>query len=106
MIVLNHSNFQKEVLESTIPVIVDFFGIWCPPCKILAPILEELDKEYKDKIKFTKVDIDENFELAEKYNIMSVPTLIFLKNGQERGRLVGLRPKEELKKEIEILIKP
>jgi thioredoxin 1 len=104
MIILNNSNFQKEVLESKVPVVVDFFGTWCPPCKMLAPVLEQLDKEFQDQVKLAKVDIDENLVLAQKYGVMSVPTLIFFKNGQERNRLVGLRLKEEIRKEIEKLI--
>ena len=91
-----------KFLKSKIPVLVDFYSSWCPPCKMLEPILEGLEAEegIKGKIKFVRVNVDENRELAAKYNIMSVPTLILFKNGKEEKRIVGLRSKEELKKEL------
>ncbi len=101
MVSVNKDNFQQEVIESPLPVMVDFFGQWCPPCKVLGPIIEELDKEFQGKIKITKLNIDENLELAQKYGVMSVPTLIFFKNGKKVNRVIGLVSKEEIKKEIE-----
>ncbi len=103
MLILDTNNFQKEVLESNIPVMVDFFGVWCPPCQVLGPIIEELANEFQDKIKIFKLDVDKYSEIAQEYNIMSVPTLIFFKNGKEINRLVGLYSKEEIKKEIEMM---
>ena len=98
MLILNQENFQEEVLKSAEPILVDFAAIWCPPCRMLKPILEELEKNFSEKIKFTQVDIDQSPELAEKYEVMSVPTLIIFKNGQEIKRLIGLQNKRDLEK--------
>lgn len=87
-------------LENKIPVLVDFYSDFCPPCRMLEPIFEELKKEFKGKIKFARVNVDENRELAARYNVMSIPTLILFKKGKEEKRIVGLRSKEELKKEL------
>lgn len=87
-------------LENKIPVLVDFYSDFCPPCKMLEPIFAELEKEFKGKIKFARVNVDENRELAARYNVMSIPTLILFKKGKEEKRIVGLRSKEELKKEL------
>jgi len=92
---ITNQNFEKEVLQSDRPVIVDFFATWCGPCKMLAPILEEIEKE-NTNIKVCKVDIDEESELASKYQIMSVPTLIAIKNGEIINTLVGVRGKQEI----------
>mgnify|MGYP001617547273 FL=1 len=100
-VVLNGSNFEKEVIDSNLPVLVDFWAVWCGPCKALAPIIEEIAKDYKGKIKVGKVNVDENNDLAAKYNIMSIPTLKFFKNGKIVQELVGAAPKDS----IENLIK-
>ncbi|MCX6796936.1 MAG: thioredoxin [Candidatus Doudnabacteria bacterium] len=100
-VVLNGSNFEKEVINSNLPVLVDFWAVWCGPCKALAPIIEEIAKDYKGKIKVGKVNVDENNDLAAKYNIMSIPTLKFFKNGKIVQELVGAAPKDS----IENLIK-
>ncbi|MBL7150473.1 thioredoxin [Candidatus Microgenomates bacterium] len=99
---LTTTNFEKEVLENKIPVLVDFYSSWCPPCKMLAPIIEELAKELKGEIKVGKLNIDQAREIAGKYGVMSIPTLILFKNGKEEKRIVGLRSKEEILKEIRI----
>ena len=95
-----NDNFKKEVLESKEPVLVDFNAEWCPPCQALHPILEELADERKD-FKIVSVDIDEQDELAEKYEVSSIPCLIFFKNGEEVDRRVGLQPKKRLIKILE-----
>ena len=100
-VVLNGSNFEKEVVDSNLPVLVDFWAIWCGPCKALAPIVAEIAKDYEGKIKVGKVNVDENNDLAAKYNIMSIPTLKFFKNGKIVQELVGAAPKDS----IENLIK-
>ncbi|MFN3301698.1 MAG: thioredoxin [Patescibacteria group bacterium] len=101
---LNKKNFKKEVLEeSKIPVLVDFYADWCPPCRVLSPILEELEGKYQDKIKFAKVNVGEEQDLASNYKVISIPTLIIFKNGQEIKRMVGLLPKEDLEKILELL---
>jgi len=104
MMILSNQNFQKEVLESPIPVLVDFFAPWCPPCRVLGPIIEELDKDYQGKIKIVKFDVDQGVETAQKYGVLSVPTLIIFKNGEEIKRIIGLHSKEELKNEIDKII--
>ena len=93
---INSENFEKEVLNSEKPVLVDFFADWCGPCKMMAPIVEELATELDGKVKVGKINVDENSDIAVEYNVMSIPTLIIFKNGKEEKRLVGLRDKEEL----------
>jgi len=93
---LTDQNFQAEVLGSSEPVLVDFWATWCGPCRALSPKIEELAKEYKGKVKVGKLDIDDNQQVAEKYGIMSVPTVLLFKNGQKFGQLVGNHPKSKL----------
>ncbi|MFR8011385.1 MAG: thioredoxin [Clostridia bacterium] len=88
--------FKQEILDSQIPVLTDFWATWCNPCRMLAPILEELAQDYEGKVKFCKVDVDENADLAVMYGIVSVPTLILMKSGKEVERISGLRSLEEL----------
>lgn len=95
------SNFKKEVLESNLVVLVDFWATWCGPCKMVAPIVEELAKEYDKKIKIGKIDIDENPRIPTQYGVMSIPTLMFFKKGQVLDQAVGALSKTELKKKIE-----
>ena len=95
------SNFQKEVLESTVPVVVDFWAEWCGPCKMMAPVLDELAHEYDGKIRFVKVNTDENYESAARYGIQSIPTLVIFRGGREVNRLIGFAPKPQLKRQIE-----
>ena len=92
----NSKNFNKEVLESKIPVIVDFFASWCGPCKMLGPIIEQLSDDYDGKILVGKVDIDQNSDLAQKYEVMSVPTVIFFENGETKRVENGFMSKEQL----------
>lgn len=92
---INDQDFVKEVEESQEVVLVDFFAPWCGPCKMMAPIIEEIEKEYKDKnVKVFKINIDENRISAEKYNVMSIPTLGLFKAGKLMEQSVGLKPKE------------
>lgn len=93
---LSTENFEKEVLKSEKPVLVDFYADWCGPCNTMAPVIEELAKELEGKVKVGKINVDENPDIAVEYNVMSIPTLIVFKNGKEEKRLVGLRNKEEL----------
>ena len=93
---LSTENFEKEVLKSEKPVLVDFYADWCGPCNAMAPVIEELATELDGKAKVGKINVDENSDIAVEYNVMSIPTLIIFKNGKEEKRLVGLRDKEEL----------
>lgn len=95
---LSSENFEKEVLKSEKPVLVDFYADWCGPCNAMAPVIEELATELDGKAKVGKINVDENSDIAVEYNVMSIPTLIIFKNGKEEKRLVGLRDKEELLK--------
>ena len=95
------ANFKKEVLESQLPVLVDFWADWCVPCKRVAPIVEELSKEYAQKIKVGKLNVDENPKSASLYGIMSIPSLIFFKDGKVMDQAVGALSKSELKQKIE-----
>ena len=93
---LNLDNFDNEISSSNIPVLVDFWAEWCGPCKMLGPILEEISKDLKDKIQVVKVNLDENQDLAMKYSIRSIPTLLLFKKGELIDTKVGLLPKSDL----------
>jgi len=94
MVILTDENFKKEVLEANLPVLVDFWAPWCGPCQTAGPVIEELAKEYEGKIKVGKINIDENQKISEKYGILSIPTVIIFKNGEEVKRQVGFVGKE------------
>ncbi|MBI5530926.1 MAG: thioredoxin [Candidatus Doudnabacteria bacterium] len=99
-VIITESNFEQEVINSELPVMVDFWAVWCGPCKVLSPIVEELAKEYEGKLKVGKVNVDENNMLAARYGIMSIPTLKFFKGGKMVGELIGAAPKATLEAEI------
>ena len=101
LVVGTDSNFTKEVLQSEIPVLVDFWAPWCGPCRIVGPVVEELADEYTGRLKVVKVNTDENMETASAYGIMSIPTLAVFKNGKAVDGMVGAVPKTMLKKLIE-----
>ena len=100
MIKIDENNIEKEVLNSDVPVILDFYSERCMPCKMLAPALEEISEEYADKIKVAKVDADENDELVMKYRVMSLPTLLYFKDGSETDRTTGPITKEKILEKV------
>ena len=101
VLVLNSANIEEEVNKSTLPVIIDVYATWCGPCQQMASIFEEAAKELSDKYKFAKLNIDEERDLAIKYNVSSIPTLVFVKDGNVVGKETGFMNKEALKEKIE-----
>lgn len=100
VIELNKDNFEKEVMEAEVPVLIDFWANWCGPCRMMSPVIDKIAEEMGDKVKVCKVNVDENYELAEKYEIMTIPAFIIVKNGAETGRTIGVQPKEDILKLI------
>lgn len=95
-IVLNDDNFEKEVIQSDQPVLVDFYADWCGPCKMMAPIIDELATEYQGKVKVGKLNVDVAKEIAAEFRIMSIPTLIYFKDGKPAQTMVGVVDKQKL----------
>jgi len=93
---ITDANFQKEVLESSVPVLVDFWAVWCGPCKMIAPVVEEIAGEYSGKLKVGKVDVDNNPEVPLKFGIRSIPTLMIFKGGKVVEQIIGAVPKRNL----------
>ncbi len=96
--------FEEKVLKSSLPVLVDFWAEWCPPCKMIAPILEEIAVEYDGKALICKLNVDENQAIAQKYGIRSIPTLLLIKDGQIQDQVVGALPKDQLSAKLDKLL--
>lgn len=101
---VTEQDFEAQVVRAEVPVLVDFWAEWCAPCRMIAPIVEDLAGEYEGRLKVVKVDVDENNNLAFRYGIMSIPTLGIFKGGELVERLVGYMPKPELKKRIDQVV--
>ena len=99
-ITVTSSNFDTEVVKSAVPVVADFWAEWCGPCKMIAPILKDLAKDYKDKIKIAKIDVDAEGELAQQFNIVSIPTILVFNKGQVVKQQIGAVPRQALEKMI------
>lgn len=96
ILVCDSNNFNEVVLESKIPVLVDFYADWCGPCKMMSPILDEISQEFEGKIKIAKVNVDDNPDLSSKYKIMSIPNMILFENGVKKENIVGARSKDDI----------
>lgn len=103
-VVVTDDTFQSEVIESSLPVIVDFWAEWCPPCKMIAPFLEQIASEFEGKARVCKVDVDNNHVVAQKYGIRSIPTLLFFKGGEIKDQVVGAVPKDHLVSKLNALM--
>src|SRR6266567_2480285 len=102
-ITLDDSNFDKEVTQSAQPVLVDFWAEWCGPCKMIAPLIDEIAKEKAGSVKVAKVNVDENQSLSMKYNVRAIPALLFFKNGQLRDQVTGVTSKKDLLNRVDAL---
>lgn len=100
VLTVTKENFQKEVKESSAPVLIDFFAVWCGPCSMISPVIDQLSEEVKG-VKVCKINVDEQPDLASAFQVASIPTLVLVKNGEVVQKLVGVRPKEEIKKIME-----
>ncbi len=100
-IAINDTQFEETVLKSDKPVLVDFWAPWCRPCLMMAPVIDALAEEYQGKVNFTKLDVDQNPKTASRYQVMSIPTILIFKKGEPVGHMVGYKPKEEMKKELD-----
>lgn len=101
MVDVTDATFGQEVLQSKIPVLVDFWAPWCTPCRVVSPIVEEIGKEYEERLKVVKVNVDDNQQSASKFNIMSIPSLLIFQNGKPVKTIVGAQSKENLKRGID-----
>lgn len=97
VLTITKENFQKDILDAAEPALIDYWAPWCSPCRMIAPIVDEVAQEYDGKIKVGKVNVDENREIAQEFGVMSIPTLIVFKGGKAVDRVVGFKPKNELK---------
>jgi thioredoxin 1 len=96
--------FQALVIDNSLPVIVDFWATWCPPCRMIAPFLEQIAEEYEGRAVICKLDVDNNHATAQKYNVRGIPTLLFFKDGQIKDQVVGALPKEQLIDRLKVLL--
>lgn len=102
---IDSQSYKKEILDSNVPVLVDFWAEWCMPCRMMAPVVDELSKDYEGKVKFAKVNVDNNPKLATDLQILSIPVLILFKNGKELSRITGVNSKQNVKREVDTALK-
>ena len=100
MIEFNENNFETEVVNAKVPVLIDFWASWCMPCKLMTPVMEELAQEFAETVKVGKTNVDENPELATRLSVLNIPTLILFKDGQEAARIIGVNSKESISAKI------
>jgi thioredoxin 1 len=103
-VTVTSGNFDSEVIKSTVPVVADFWAEWCGPCKMIAPVLRELGRDYKDRIKIAKIDVDAEGELAQQFNIVSIPTILVFNKGQVVKQQIGAVPRQAIEKMIKDVI--
>jgi len=103
-VVLTDQNFKSEVLESKLPVLVDFWAEWCAPCRMVAPVVEKIEKDYSERLKVGKLNVDDNSETPQQYGIQGIPTLILFKGGQVANQLVGFQSEQKLKSAIDSIL--
>ncbi len=101
---VNDQSFESEIIKSGMPVVVDFWAPWCGPCRMIAPVTEKLSEEYADRVKFCKLNVDENPEMSQKYGVMSIPMLIFFKGGQQVDSVLGAVPESMLQPKVKALL--
>ena len=104
LVTITDDNFEEEVIKSDKPVLIDFWAIWCGPCRIIAPIVEEMAKEYDGKVKIGKLDVDSNQQSSIKYGVRSIPTLLLFNNGEIKETIIGAVPKAQIVQKLEALI--
>ena len=103
-ITITDDNFEDEVIKSDLPVLIDFWAVWCGPCKIIAPVVEQLAEEYNGKLKVGKLDVDNNQETSIKYGVRSIPTLLLFKNGQVKETIIGAVAKQQIVQKVNAVL--
>ena len=104
MLDVTKGTFEKEVLQNKVPVLVDFWAPWCGPCRIVSPVLEKLSSEYYNKLKFAKLNVDDNQEIAAQFDVRGIPCMIIFSKGKELDRIIGAYPETELRKKIDLIL--
>lgn len=104
MLDITKDTFEKEVLKDKLPVLVDFWAPWCGPCRIVGPALDKLSSEYSTKLKFAKLNVDDNQEISARFDVRGIPCMIVFKNGNEADRIIGAYPEAELRKKIDLIL--